>query len=327
MAEPQRTEPDLTPAELLADKVSAARRVMLWERIWPALVPPAAVIALFLSVSWFGLWLDAPRWARAAGVALFGALLLWSLVGLFRVKAAAEAEARAKLDRDSGLPHRPVEAMSDTLSSAQDETSRAIWALHQKRARSLVDRLRVAAPDPGLRRRDPRALRFAPFVLLFAGLFAAGPDLANRVTAAFQWSQPPVPAPAPRLDVWLDPPGYTGRPPQFLARSQAADQSIPSGPAQAPVNSTLVLRASPADGISIEVSGELKPVEGGNQPADAIEKRFSVTGAGEAIVRRGGSVLGRFAMTAIPDRAPTVTLKEARSDRNARRPASGLCDH
>ena len=107
MAEPQRTDPELTPAELLADKVSSARRVMLWERVWPALVPPAAVVALFLSVSWFGLWLDAPRWGRAAGVALFGALLLWSLVGLFRVKAAAEAEARAKLDRDSGIPHRP----------------------------------------------------------------------------------------------------------------------------------------------------------------------------------------------------------------------------
>ncbi len=145
---------------------------------------------------------------------------------------------------------------------------------------------------------------------MIAALFAAGPDLTNRVTAAFQWSTPPVPPPAPRLDAWVDPPGYTGRPPQFLARSQASDQPIPTGPAQAPVNSTLVLRASPADGVSVEVSGALQPIEGAPQPTDAIEKRFSLTGDGEAIVKRGGAVLGRFTLTAIPDRAPTVTLKE-----------------
>jgi Domain of unknown function (DUF4175) len=224
MAEPHRTAPDTMPADALAAKVLSTRRVMLWERVWPALVAPAAIIALFLAVSWFGLWLDAPRWSRVLGVTLFLSAFLFSLKGLLDVRRAADSEARAKLDRDSGLPHRPVEAMSDTLSLASDDTSRALWSLHQKRAQAAVDKLKVAIPDPALRRRDPNALRFAPFVLAFAALFAAGPDLTNRVTAAFQWVDPPVPPPPPRLDVWLDPPAYTGRPPQFLVRSQSPDR-------------------------------------------------------------------------------------------------------
>jgi uncharacterized protein (TIGR02302 family) len=312
MAEPQRTAPDTTPADALAAKVLSTRRVMLWERVWPALVAPAAIIALFLAVSWFGLWLDAPRWSRVLGVTLFLSAFLFSLKGLLDVRRAADSEARAKLDRDSGLPHRPVEAMSDTLSLASDDTSRALWSLHQKRAQAAVDKLKVAIPDPALRRRDPRALRFAPFVLAFAALFAAGPDLTNRVTAAFQWVDPPVPPPPPRLDVWLDPPAYTGRPPQFLVRSQSPDtQAAASGPVQAPVNSTLVLRATPAEGVTVEASGSLQPVEVPAVTAGSLEKRFALTGQGEAVIKRGGTVLGRFTLLAIPDTAPTITLKEA----------------
>jgi hypothetical protein len=187
--------------------------------------------------------------------------LAWSLKDLFGIRAAVEAEAAARLDRDSGLPHRPVEAMSDTLSLGADETSKALWALHQKRAMEAVAKLKVAVPDPALRRHDPRALRFAPFILAFAALFAAGPDLTNRVTAAFQWVDPPVPPAPPRLDAWLDPPAYTGRPPQFLVRSQSGDtQAAPGGPVQAPVNSVLVLRATPSEGIVIDAAGALQPV-------------------------------------------------------------------
>ncbi len=53
-----------------------------------------------------------------------------------------------------------------------------------------------------------------------------------------------------------------------------------------------------------------------------------MTGAGEAVVKRGGAVLGRFALTAIPDRAPTVTLKEAAptDTRDGLRLAYGITD-
>jgi uncharacterized protein (TIGR02302 family) len=311
MAEPRRTAPEMTPARALAQKVSATQRVILWERLWPALVAPAAVIALFLAVSWFGFWLEAPRGLRVVGVAAFALAFLYSLKGLPGIRQAPDGEARAKLDRDSGLPHRPVEAMTDTLSLASDDSSRAFWALHQKRAQEAVNKLRVATPDPALRRRDPWALRFAPFALAIAALFAAGPDLTNRVTAAFQWTEPLAPPPPPRLDVWLDPPGYTGRPPLFLVRSQSPEQqAAASGPVQAPVNSVLVLRATPADGVTVDVSGALQPAEAPTPAAGAFEKRFTLTGPGEAIVRRGSTILGRFPLAAIPDTAPEIVLKE-----------------
>jgi uncharacterized protein (TIGR02302 family) len=312
---PNRPQPTLEQA--LDAKVAVARRVVTFERVWPAFVAPAAIVALFLAVSWLGFWLEVPRWARAIGVALFAGVFVWSLKGFLAFRAAGVDDGRARLDRDSGVPHRPVQAVSDTMALGSDDMSKAMWALHQKRASEAISRLKVAAPDPAVRRRDPVALRFAPFVLAIGALFAAGPDYAGRVTAAFQWFEPPPPPPPPRLDAWLDPPGYTGRPPQFLVRSQ---QTTPAGSVagavQAPTGSTLVMRATPAEGVRVEVVGDLKEVEAaapapqpGGQPS--LEKRFTLTGEAVASILRGQEVLARFPLSAIPDKPPTITLKDA----------------
>jgi uncharacterized protein (TIGR02302 family) len=312
---PNRSQRTLQQA--LDAKVSAARRVVTFERVWPLFVAPAAILALFLGLSWLGLWLEVPRWARAAGVALFAGAFVWSLKGFLTLRTADADDGRTRLDRDSGVPHRPVQAVSDTMALGSDETSRALWALHQKRASEAISRLRVAAPDPAVRRKDPAALRFAPFVLAIGALFAAGPDYAGRVGAAFQWFEPPPPPPLPRLDAWLDPPGYTGRPPQFLVRSQQMTPvGAASGAVRAPTGSTLVVRATPAEGVRVEVVGDLKEVEAaasaplsGGQPS--LEKRFTLTGEAVASILRGQDVLARFPLSAIADKPPTITLKDA----------------
>ncbi len=312
---PKRIEPSLDQA--LEAKIAAARRVVTFERIWPALVAPAAVVALFLAVSWLGLWLEVPRWARALGVALFVGAFVISLKGFLKVRPASADDGRMRLDRDSGVPHRPVQALSDTMALGSDETSKALWALHQKRASEAIARLKLAAPDPAVRRRDPAALRFAPMILAIGSLFVAGPDYAGRIGAAFQWFEPPPPPPPPRLDAWLDPPAYTGRPPQFLIRSQQATPAgAVSGAVQAPHGSTFVVRATPAEGVRVEVVGDLKevaaaapaPQPGGQQ---SLEKRFTLTGEAVASILRGQEVLARFPLSAVPDRPPTITLKDA----------------
>ncbi|MGL4240852.1 MAG: DUF4175 family protein, partial [Beijerinckiaceae bacterium] len=162
MATTLGNRPQRDPDEMLGDKISSARRVITWERIWPAFAAPVGVIALFLAVSWFGMWLEVPRWARAAGVVIFALAFLWSLRGFLKLRAATADDGRARLDRDSGVPHRPVQTVSDNLAMASDEQSRALWALHQKRAAQAIEKLKVASPDPAMRRIDPRALRFAP---------------------------------------------------------------------------------------------------------------------------------------------------------------------
>ncbi|MGA9849174.1 MAG: DUF4175 family protein, partial [Roseiarcus sp.] len=53
-----------------------AGRVLLVERAWPPLVWALAVAALFLAISWLGVWVYAPRALRIGGVVLFALALI-----------------------------------------------------------------------------------------------------------------------------------------------------------------------------------------------------------------------------------------------------------
>ena len=123
-------EPDSPDARLerLARRTRAA---LAWERVWPPLASAGAVIALFLAVSWAGVWFFAPGWARALGLAAFIACLLAALWPLFRFRTPTREAALRRLDRDSPAPHGPATAFEDDLANAADPETRAMWALHR----------------------------------------------------------------------------------------------------------------------------------------------------------------------------------------------------
>ena len=52
--------------------VGTARLALWWEEAWPRLWLPLSVIAAFLTVSFFGLWIETPPLWHAVGLALFG---------------------------------------------------------------------------------------------------------------------------------------------------------------------------------------------------------------------------------------------------------------
>ncbi len=118
-------------------------------------------------------------------------------------------------------------------------------------------RLRVGAPAPHVAVRDRYAVRAAVLVLVVASAFLAGPEKYARVAAAFDW-RGAMPAPAGyRIDAWLDPPAYTGKPPVLLhlGRPDAPEQVA------APINSTLIVRAAGGD-VGVETQGGLNPRRG-----------------------------------------------------------------
>ena len=78
-----------------------------------------------------------------------------------------------------------------------------------------VARPRRSRPGPRCHGwRDPFAVR-ALAVLVVATFFAAGGERMKRVAAAFDWQGVMVPANF-RIDAWVSPPTYTGRPPVIL---------------------------------------------------------------------------------------------------------------
>jgi len=103
-------EPTRPPEKLtlrLERLARGAQFVLSWEKLWPAVVAVLSVAALFLIVSWLGLWLYLPRTGRIAGLVVAALLLLAPLVYIARFRLPSRAASLGRIDRDSGLPHRP----------------------------------------------------------------------------------------------------------------------------------------------------------------------------------------------------------------------------
>ena len=102
--------------------------------------------------------------------------------------------------------------------------------------------------------------------------FVAGPERYARVAAAFDWRGEAAIAQGFRLDAWIDPPAYTGKPPILLdAHAPGRTQKITT-----PVGSVLVLRAGD-DSIDARTEGapwrRSRPTRGGIAKADRSGRR------------------------------------------------------
>ena len=299
-----------------------AEAVIVFERFWPPLVWAATLAALFLAVSWIGLWQALPRVARIGGVAAFAVAFVIALAPLARLRRPVRAETLDRLDRDSGSPHRPAASLDDRLAMAGDDpATAALWALHRDRLARQVERFVPAAPAPGMVWRDPRALRFAVLLATVAAALVAGPERYGRVAAAFDWRNGASAAATARLDAWIDPPAYADKPPILLDLAANRD---PSQKIVTPEGSALVVRAD-SDVFETRVEGAIAPVA--SKPADKsapapapaaagapTEKRWTIAGDGAVVFRRDGAALGRYEIEATPLGAPTVTLLEPPRD-------------
>lgn len=295
-----------------------ARAALWWERVWPPLAALASLATLFVALAWFGVFLVAPAWGRAALLALFALAAAAILVRTARrLRPPGAAETLSRLDRDSGLAHRPATALADDLADDRaDAATRALWEAHRARARDAAAAIRVRAPSPRLVDRDPFALRAGALLLLVAAAFVAGPQKKARLLAAFDLGDQAARAAASRIDAFIDPPAYTGRPPIVLP-TRVADASAGAlfGTAQtieAPAGSRLVVRAAGVEpditvkGALVETVEEAKAAAP-RAPAGAIEKRFVLSGdARLSLAQAGRSFV--FDLKAIPDRPPTVAL-------------------
>jgi uncharacterized protein (TIGR02302 family) len=291
-----------------------AKLALAWERVWPSLAGILVCIALFVSCSWLGLWLVLPGSLRMIGVGFFLLAILFALVPLFRTNWPSRRDALARIDRDSGLPHRPASALDDELANASDDPgTRALWSLHRSRIRTLARSFAVAAPAPHLAARDPWAIRSAAIVALAASAFIAGVEKGPRIAAAFDWRTTALAAPGFRFDAWIDPPLYTGKAPILLNAKIAAAASANEIHVDAPVGSTFIVRSSGNAELNLQTAGGLTAAGAQRLPtADKPEneRKFSLSGDAHATVTLDGKPAATFNFTVIPDKAPTIALTD-----------------
>lgn len=288
-----------------------ARWAIVWERLWPALASLGTAAGLFLALSWLGVWLWLPPLGRAVGLGIFVLIGAAALLPLMRVRLPSRTEKLRRLDSHSGLSHRPATTMSDRIAGeSEDGHALALWRAHIERALRSASTLRAGRPMPQVARRDPMALRALVLMLAFASFFVAGHDRSKRVAAAFDWQGVITPANF-RIDAWVSPPAYTGRPPVILRGLRPGEpvQRTADAPIAVPAGSELVIRASGQADLDVTTTGGLaEPATPAAQPVTArgaTERRFIIDGDGTASVRASDL---SWQFTAIPDRAPTITL-------------------
>ena len=292
----------------LALGISLARVVLLWERLWPRLWPPVAILGLFALSVLFDLWSGLARPLHLALLALFALALVATLVLALRgLRWPTREEALARLERDSGFRHAPLRLYEDELAAGRDDPlARALWARERARLEALLDRLRLRAPSSALPRRDPWALRALLLLLLVVGWVDARGDLARRLAAAFDPGTPStrLADSGPRLELWVDPPDYTGLAPRRLEELPA------DGRLRLPAGSELVVQlhqvpagSRPRLRLDRKESQPLMPLAG-----RSYEWRRTIERDLELAVELEGAELAAFRLEVIPDQIPRVAF-------------------
>ncbi len=295
--------------------------VLFWEDLWPRMMAPLTLAALFLAVTWIGVWSFAPLWLRVLGVAAFALTFVWFLSDFRRAAWPDRRAAMRRVERVSGHSHRPLVAIDDKLASNEDNPlSQALWRAHQERALGALERLRHDLPHPRAFRKDPYALRVFAALLLFVGFGVAGEERWSRVAGLFDAPSNQVTT-GRRLDAWIAPPTYTRRPPVFLTGDSAGLRDM-SLPLTAPEGSELVVRAQGYGALeaSVELAGVLEAsgkagfsdgrdgASDDGTPNEVMELRIVLNEDQTVSVRDEGELVSQWSFAVEEDRSPEIRL-------------------
>ena len=326
------------PARVLDRKVALSRWALFFERLWPRIWLPAGVVGLFLAISLFGVWQMLPLAAHIGLLSTFGLLLLAAFIPMARTPWPDRNAALRRIEKKSGIGHRPASSYEDTLTaSADDPVTKSLWAAHRDRLLKLLGRMEVGGPHPRTDRLDPFAVRGLMALALGLMFAFAGERTYDRLAAPFRLG-PTNEQLLARLDAWVTPPLYTGKAPIMLADGGklAGQGGASDGHAarilEVPQGSQMVLRAA-GDGherYRVEIRRDGQPTEkltalgtalpgsdGKAVPttpaaaaaqANVSEFRYEVKKDVIVKVFNGSRELVSWAFSVIPDHPPKIAL-------------------
>jgi uncharacterized protein (TIGR02302 family) len=291
---PRTASPTGFPADPLDFKIAQARAVLGLEKLLPRLWPAVGFAGFYLALALTGVFAFIPWPLQALALAATITASALSLVDGFSGFAWPHTiEAARRLERDSGLKHRPISERHDVLVG-NDPFAQALWALH--RTRALPGKFRIAPPRTGLAERDPRGLRWYLLIALATGLVLARGDTGARLISAFDSGA----GAAATMDAWIDPPPYTGLPLTSLRPGDGNIISVPQG-------SVLNLRVHGAPRRPGLMAGNNSAPrftgEDGEYSSNVI-----LSADARVRVQVGGHAIGKWTIRAVPDVPPMISL-------------------
>ena len=320
-------------SQRLERKVGLSRLALYFERVWPRFWVAIVVAAAFVLVSMTGFWSTVSEPVHLASLAGFALAALASIIFAFRVPFPTRDESVRRLERDSGVLHRPASTYEDTVTGADDgSTTAAIWKVHQERLKARLDGLEVGVPRPDTAKRDPVALRAIVMIAVVAGLLLAGDSAYDRLQSAFRFGSQ-LPAAGARLDAWVTPPHYTARAPILLAdgsrkpESGAGDAVATPAAIDVPDKSQVIVRIGGAEqaefkllfenaiGEVVATAEAKKPPapEGEAQAGEAKSTIIEVKGAlntqiSTVRLKSGEHEMASWQFNVIADKAPVIAM-------------------
>ena len=200
-----------------------ARLRLFWERYAPVFAIASVMAAVFMAASFAGIWERIGDPWR--GLALIAGLyvIIKAALAARRIPAPSTSDARRRVERDSGVKHRPLDTLDDSPA-----VSRHLWPVHYAKAREAATKLGPPLGRPALSPMDPYYLRFiAPVVLGLCMMVGAGDNFERLKRSLTPVWQSGIASDTISFEAWVDPPDYTGRPPIYFKNQTVID--IPAG--------------------------------------------------------------------------------------------------
>ena len=297
----------------IAAKIRTMRGVILFERLWPRLLPVIGVVALFVSLSWFGYFRAVPDWLRIVSLALFAILLVGSLFPLRSLRMPQGAEALRRLERDNKIIHQALAVQSDKLEQG-DDFARALWRRHQERMADKVRQIRASAPQPPTPKLDPFGVRVFVALLLVTAFSFSFSNGSGLIGDAFRSHEQPPEVAGVRIDAWVTPPKYTGKAPIFLTGTTTGlpeTIAVPEGSEMLVriVGGTgtedVIFRTDDSD-IAMPASDE--EITGAMSGLNPRSFNYTPESAGSLVVRQNEATVESWRFTLIPDTAPVIAF-------------------
>lgn len=288
-----------------------SRAAVVWESVWPRAWPVLGVLGAFFGLAMFDVLPALPYWLHGTVLLGFAALLGHVLrTGIAGFRAAGLEAGRHRLERDSGLRHRPLTAIDDRLfTDADDPAARALWREHLYRVAQSLGTLRLDPPAPGMAKRDPRALRAAVLLFVVVGVGVGGSDIGGRWTRAVTPELGRGAGALSTLEVWITPPVYTGLPPLMLERARTKDGSAPVA---VPVGSGVMVQLGGGSETPVlSIGGRAVPfgeTGPGSFRAETTVEDIDLSGNGTLAVMRRNRAIASWPVDILPDKVPEIAF-------------------
>lgn len=314
-----------------ARKIGLSKWALFFERLWPRLWWLIGIASVFAALSFTGIWPHLPAVIHQAVLAVFAIAAVAAVLHAARTQWPTRDEAMRRIERRSGVPHRPASSYEDQLTAqTSNPETHALWQAHRERLKRAIERLKVGNPSPRADRTDPFAFRALPLLLLIPAALLVTGSLSDRFAAAFRFGGGEL-GPGTRVDAWMTPPPYTAVPPVLLADGSATQPPADGDAAkmyEVPERSLLTLRGTGfgANGVALEIlsdgASESQIVKSeaakAGDTSGLAEVRHEIRKSARIRALSGSRELARWTVAIIPDQLPMITLDTKQLDRTPR---------